>query len=512
MLGRGDPHTQPLALARDDRGRQRWLTFGGTREVAIGAWRVTLDPGGDSQIEAVERWPTGVRVLGGLVEGGAAYVLLESVGVLDQPAGLRGVWVDSGTRATAFDASPMALAEVHDLAELAGRVSRPSVTGSAERNAMALLSTLRAASASTVMLGRAVATEGAEVGRVWQSTFVQPLGRLDGEATNAAPLAEQALGIVRAALTTQACGADSCESWTDAGRAVVRFAVQGGRWVVRALVEDAPLPRGPVVIAPHLVTANPDATATATLLRARAREVKQVLGEAPLTPGGGTIGVGLTDLTPDAPVMALTEGAAGRVFPLDAGSVRAEAVEARWDVAFADADGDGRTDVVVHMTGKRPDGSPVTWTQVFLAPVASVEATSVEVDLATSLATMDAEDAASAAKAATSLPAGAVSRDEACRLLSAASTPAGFRRTAAPGARVLLFDEPGMPTWHPKVVPTAKIDADDVRGLGAHCADLECSPTRPYCFWASGADSLHAWFAGGGGQLTLLGVAVYRGE
>jgi hypothetical protein len=512
MLGRGNPHAQPLALPRDERGRERWLAFVGTRGVAIGAWRVTLDPGGDSQIEAVERWPTGVRVLGGLVEGGATYVLLESVGVLDQPAGLRGAWIDSGTRASAFDASPMALSDVHDLTELAARVSRPPAAGSAERNAVALLSTLRAASASTVMLGRAVAAEGAQIGRVWQSTFVQQLGPLDGEAASTSPLAEQALGIVRAALTTQACGADSCESWTDAGRAVVRFAVQGGRWVVRALLEDAPLPRGPVVVAPGLVPSNPDATATASLLRARARQVKEVLGEAPLTAGGGTIGVALTDLTPDAPVMALQEGAAARVFPLDAGSVRAEAVEARWDVAFADVDGDGRTDVVVHMTGKRPDASPVTWTQVFLAPAASVQATSVEADLATSLATMDADDAASAAKAATSLPAGAVSRDEACRLLSAASTPAGFRRVAAAGARILLFDEPGMPTWHPKVVPAAKIDADDVRGLGAHCADLECSPTRPYCFWVSGADSLHAWFAGPGAQLTLLGAALYQGE
>jgi hypothetical protein len=512
MGGRGDPHAQPIPLPRDARGRERWLAFVGTDDVAMGAWRVTLEPGGDAEVEPVERWPTGVRVLGGRVEGSAVYVLLESVGVLDQPAGLRGAWIDSGTGASAFDASPLALSEVHDLTELAGRVAHPPATGSSERTAVALLSTLRAASASTFVLGRALAAEGAEVGRVWQSTFVQPLGRLDAEGTSPSPLADRALTIVRAAVTTQACGADSCEAWTDAGRAVVRFAVQGGRWVVRAILEDAPLARGPVVVAPRRVPASPDAAATGSLLRARARQVVQLLGEAPLTAGGGTIGAGLTDLTPDVPVLALREGGAARVFLLDAGAVRAEAAEARWEVAFADADGDGRTDVVVHMTGKRSDASPLAWTQVFLAPPASVQATSVEADLATSLATMDAGDAAAAAQAATSLPPGGVSRDEACRLLTAASTPAGFRRVAAPGARVLLFDQPGMPTWRPKVVPAAKIGADDVRGLGAHCGELECTPTRPYCSWASGADSLHVWFAGQGAQLTLLGAADYQGE
>jgi hypothetical protein len=516
LKGRGAPHAQPIPLPRDGQGRERWLAFVGTDDVALGAWRVTLGPDGSSQVEAVERWPTGVRVVGGLVDAGVAYVLLESVGVLDQPAGLRAAWIDSGPHASAFDASPLALADVHDVGDLAARVAHPpaapAAAGATERNAVALLSTLRAASTSTATLVRTLAAEGAEVGVAWQSTFVQHVGHLDGQGSDPSPLAERALTVVRAALTTQACGADSCEAWTDAGRAVVRFVVQGGRWVIRALIEDAPLTRGPSGAAPRVVQASADTTATESLLHARAREVKQVLGEAPLTAGGGTIGVGLTDLTPDAPVIATQEGAAARVFPVDAGSVRAEAAEARWESAFADVDGDGRTDVVIRMSGKRPDGSPVGWTQVFLAPAASVQATSVEADVATALATMDAADAPAAAQAATSLQRGGVSREDACRVLSAASTPAGFRRVAAPGARVLLFDQPGMPTWRPKVVTAAKLGADDVRGLGAHCAEMVCSPTRPYCFWASGADSLHAWFVGPASQLMLAGAADYQGE
>jgi hypothetical protein len=528
MQGRGAPHAPSIALPRDARGRDRWLSFVGTSDVAVGAWRVTLGPDGDSQVEAVERWPVGVRVVGGLVDGGVAYVLLESVAALDQPAGLRGAWIDSGAHPSAFDASPMALADVHDVGDLAARVAHPPAVGSAERNSVALLATLRAASTSTAMLGRALAAEGADVATAWQSIFVQHVGHLEGgEGPNAMadrPLADHALTLVRAAIATQACGADSCEAWTDTGRAVVRFAIQGGRWVIRALIEDAPMggvgavgaepaaARAPGVSVARVVEATSDTSGTESLLRARAREVKEVLGEAPLTAGGGTIGVGLTDMTPDAPVIAVREGAAARVFPVDAGSVRAEAIDARWEAAFADVDGDGRTDVVIHMSGKRPDASPVTWTQVFLAPAASVQATSVEPDLATSFATMDAADARAAAQVATALETGGVSRDDACRLLSAASTPAGFRRVAVPGARVLLFDQPGMPTWHPKVVSAAKVAPDDVRGLGSHCAELVCSPTRPYCFWTSGADSLHAWFSGQGAPRMLLGAADYQGE
>ncbi|MGD0528096.1 MAG: hypothetical protein ABSE49_23380, partial [Polyangiaceae bacterium] len=507
MHGRGDPHAQPLALPRDARGRDRWLVFVGTSDVAVGAWRVARTPAGEVEVEPVERWPAGVRVLGGIVDGGVAYVLLESVAVLDQPGGLRGVWIDGGSRASPFDGSPMGLADVADAAALAARVAHPPAVGSSERTAVALLSTLRAAGASAPMLARALAAEGADVGVAWQATFLQHIGRLDGEGTAPSPLADRALTIVRAAATTQACGADSCEAWTDTGHAIVRFVVQGGRWVVRAVIEDAPVTRAPPAGAPRAVPAAADSASTEALLRARAREVKQVLGEAPLTTSGGTIGVGLTDLAPDAPVLALREGNAARVFPIDAGTVRAEAAEARWEAAFADVDGDGRTDVVVRMTGKRPDGSPLAWTQAFLAPPASVEATSVEADLVTSLATMDAADVRAAVQAATSLPGSGVAHDDACRVLTAASTPAGFRKVASSDARVLLFDEPGMPTWRPKVVPAAKIGADDVRGLGAHCAELVCNPARPYCAWTSGADSLHAWFVGQGPQLVLVGAA-----
>jgi hypothetical protein len=508
--GRGQPHAQPIALPRDTRGRARWLAFAGTREVAWGAWRVSRAQDGTTEIEPIEHWPTGVRVLGGVVEGGVAYVLLESLGVLDQPAGLRATWIDTGGPPSPFEASPMALADVRDAAELSSRVKRPPAV---ERDTGALLAALRTASVSTVTLASALSTDGADVQIAWQSLFTQRVGHLDAEGAASSPLAGAVLAVMREALATHACGVEACEAWTDGGRAVVRFGRQAGRWVVRGVIEDAPVARSSAAASPpRAVPATPEAVDTESLLRARAREVRQVLGQAPLAANGGTIGAGLTDLAPDAPMVVVREGDAARVFPIDAGAVRAETGEARWDAAFADVDGDGRTDIIVRMSGTGAGGLPLAWTEAFIAPPPSVQASSLDADLASALAVMDTPDVSTAARAAASIPLRGVPHDDACQLLAAASTPAGFRRQAAPDARLLHFDEPGMPTWRPKVIRLGKLAIDDVRGIGAHCAELACSAIRPYCAWMGGADSEHFWFDWRDGRLEIMGAADYDGE
>src|SRR5581483_11239830 len=97
------------------------------------------------------------------------------------------------------------------------------------------------------------------------------------------------------------------------------------------------------------------------------------------------------------------------------------------------------------------------WSQAYLAPGPTVQASALEADLPSAVATMDAGDAAAAARAAVALPLRGVAPDDACRLLAAATTPAGFRRTAAPDARILLFSEPGLPTWRPRLVPLGRV-------------------------------------------------------
>jgi hypothetical protein len=506
---------QPLALGRDARGRERWLAFVGAPDLALGALRLARAANGSVEIRPVERWPAAVRVVGALQRNGVAYVLVESIAALDQPGGLRAVWIEANEQPSPFEASPMSLADVHDMDELAARLERtPAGAGNgSERNAASLLATLRAASMSPVMLARSLASEGADVETSWQSVFALRTARLSEDSASRSAAATRALAIVRAALATPACGADACEAWGEDGHAVVRFAVEGGRWVLRAVIEDAPvahLPRG--TAQSRTVDSVAEPRFTEAVLRAGGRAVRQVLGEAPLGPGAGTIGVAMTDGAPDIPFVVVREGAAARLFAVDAGGIRAAVVDPRWEAAFADVDGDGRTDVVVRMNARRVDGGPLVWTQAFLAPPPSVQASSLQADLASALATMDAPDALAAARAASSLPIRGVTREEACRLLSAATTPAGFRRVAAPDARLLLFDEPGMPTWRPKVVPADKIAADDVRGLGMHCAELSCERTRPYCSWSGGADSTHFWFAWRDGRVEIAGAADYQGE
>jgi len=512
LAGHGPPHAQPIALPRDGGGRERWLAFVGPSDVAWGAWRVTLASDGTAESVPVERWPTGVRVVGGFVEDRVAYVLLESAEVLDQPRGLRGAWIDSTGGASPFEASPMALGDVRDIDDLAARVKHRPRGGSSERNAVALLAALRAASASPATLARALSTDGVDIDVGWQSLFAQRVGHMDVESAPSSASADRVLAVMRSTILSHACGADACEAWTDRGHAVVRFAVESGRWAVRSVIEDASVMNAAATSSPREVASSTDVSATETLLRARAREVREVLGEAPLQAGGGTIGLGLTDLAPDVPVVAIRERDSARVFALDAGAVRSEANDARWDAAFADVDGDGRTDFVVRMSGRRGDGTPLSWTQTFLAPPPSVQASAVASDPASALAVMDAADAHAAAHLAASIPARGVSREDACRLLATASTPAGFRRVATPDARLLLFDEPGMPTWRAKVVPLAKLAADDVRGLDDHCAELVCEAARPYCGWSAGSDSEHAWFAWRYGRAEIVGAALYHGE
>ncbi len=515
LAGHGNPHGDAIPLGVDADGRERWLAFVGSDEVALGAWRVTAAAdGGAPQIEPVPRWPSGVRVIGGVARRGVAYVLLETLGVLDQPAGLRGVWTSQSERPSSLAPSPLAFAGVTEVADIAARVdSLPPPAGSLERNAGTLLATLQAASASPLALAHELTAEGADVETAWQTLFTRTTAHIGGTATPDHDASERAVGLVRDVLETQACGLDACEAWTNRGRSVVRFAAKDGRWGIRALVEDAPVS----VAAPGRSPArevDPSAgtEATTALLEARAREVRQVLGQAPLQSDGATLGVALTDASPDSPWLALREGLAGRIFGLDVGPVRALAQEATWEASFADVDGDGRTDVALRMKGTRADGTPLAWTQVFLAPPPSVQSTTVEADLASALAVMDAPDARAAAKAAAAVPSRPVTHDEACQLLASATTLPGFRRAATPGARLLLFQEPGRPTWRPKIVPLAKIAAGDVHGFAAHCAEMTCDKTRPYCSYAVPGDSLHVWFAWTGGRLAIDGVADYSGE
>jgi hypothetical protein len=70
--------------ANGDRG-PRWLVFLGTDDEARAAWLV--DEQGDGV--PVDEWPPGVRVLGGVVDERLAYLWIETLEAIGQPAGIR---------------------------------------------------------------------------------------------------------------------------------------------------------------------------------------------------------------------------------------------------------------------------------------------------------------------------------------------------------------------------------------------------------------------------------------
>jgi hypothetical protein len=515
ISGHGAPHGVPIEVSADANGTRHWLAFVGTDEVALGAWWVAVAPDGSTKVDPVGPLPTGTRVIGGVARRGVAYVLLESLNVLDQPGGLHGVWILH--RPGHWNVSqqfPLALAGVSDTADLGARIDAfPAPAASPERSAGTLLATLQAAGASTEALTHELSAEGADLEMAWQTMFARKVGHLEPGASPDRDTGERALGLVRDVLPTQACGLDACQAWTSHGKAIVRFTSSDDRWTIRALIEDAPAARVAAGrVAARVVDASADTEATTLLLATRSEKVRQLLGQAPLQVEGGTIGIGLTDNSPDSPWLAVREGLAGRIFSLDLGSVRSQVQDATWEASFADVNGDGRTDVALRMNGARADGTPLAWTQVFLAPAPSVQAATVEADLASALAVMDAPDAKAAARAAVIASPHPVTHEEACQLLASATTLPGFRKAAAPGARLLLFQEPGRPTWRPKIVPLAKIAAGDVHGFAAHCGEMTCDTTRPYCSYQVPGDSLHVWFAWEGPRLEIAGVADYSGE
>jgi len=505
-----------LGLPRDARGRERWLAFVGSPDVALGAWHVTRSADGTSEASPIEHFPVGVRVIAGLVASGVAYVLLESVAVLDQPAGMRSVWTDAIAGTSPFEASPMELSDIGDSSAWMQRVKDARPPDAPDRTASTLLAVLRSASVSPSALIRSLSALGTDVQLAWQSTFAETVGHIRSDTAAGSPLVSRALDIVRATLTTRACGIDTCEAWTERGHAVVRFVLSDSHWTIRAVIEDAPnlaaAAAQPTSTRPHLVQPLADDARTDDLVRARVRHVERILGRAPLTPSGGVVAVVQTDMDPDAPQIAIEEAGTIRLFPINSGAMRLEGSDASWEVAFADVDADDRTDVVLRLNGHDPGGQAVAFALAFLVPPMSVQATSVDPDLPSALAMADSTSADAAARAAIALPMRTVNREDACRLLSGAGTVAGFRRVAGPDARVLHFDQPSLPTWHPKVVPLAKLANDDVRGLGAHCTDVICDPRRPYCSWSAGSDSEHLWFGWVAEKLQLLGAAEYDGE
>ena len=562
----GELHTPVIRIPALGPVPERYVALLGSPDVARAAWVVTPGASGDS-LRVVDEWPAGVRVVGSVVHASVVYLLLESVAVLDQPAGMRAVWFDGFGNTSPFTlAPPEALRGIHDMTELEQRIgaaSAPSVQEAAPprppdpRAAPSdahpsepppeaeLLAALRGASKSEAALATSLSTSGVTLFAEWQSTFHEKKAHLSASSLLSASQARTFLGLTKDALKTDVCDGFACDADTPLGHASIGFARESDRWMIRSIERAAPTPEPPALLPPRAVPAHDGDESTRRVLREHVRRVVQVLGEAPLhAPSAAprmpkassfrprlpmdpeehepTIGVAITDVESGVPACVIADGDYTRVFPLSPFAiVSASITNARYDARFADLDGDGRTDVVVRVTGTSADESPLVFTQAYLAPPASVQATEMILDHASDLAGMDAKTVDAAVQAAMEVPRRGVSSEDACRMIDATrwqSAASDFHAMATDDARVLSFDEPTLPTLRPRLVATADIGADDVRdpllATARRCKDLECSKTRPFCAFDDG--SAYYWFTWSkapedGGKLRIAAAAFWSG-
>jgi hypothetical protein len=531
---RGPMHIPPIHLPARAEVPERWLVVLGAPEMARAAWLVT--PGAlHDPLRSVEGWPVGVRVVGSIVRDSVAYLLLDSVALLDQPAGMRAVWFDGfGSPSPLTLAPPSALRDVGDLDELARRVDATRAAA-AQENASdpptpaeedppygALMAASKKAAKSEAALAAGISEQGVDFYAEWQATFRKLEERAATERALSTPRGRQIAGLLKDVIKSDRCEGDACEAETDLGRAALRFAPEKGKWAIRAVEREAVPVRGPAPTVAHAVPQTGSLAATKSVLREQVRRTKEILGEAPLQTGprargdgSATIGVAVTDLDEGGLAAVLHDGDYARVLPLASlGPVAAELVDERWEARFADVDGDGRTDAVVRGSGRGSDGAPLAFAQVLLTPPASVQGDEMTVDHASDVAVLQATTVDLAVQAALAVPSRGVSVEEACSLLGRlhwTSAKDDLRAIATDDARVLAFDDPSLPTWRARVVPIADVDADDIRQTslvrahydwesGRRCKELVCAPGRPVCWVADGVWAEYFWFAWPGAE------------
>lgn len=523
VRARGAAHVPSVTIAATKSEPERALIFLGNAAALHALWVTTAST---SQAVAVEL-PRGVRALGTVVREEKAYVWLESLAVLDQPAGMRvvlvvdtrsGKWVDSRP-------SPSSLAELEtQLAPTTPTPTKPPTTStpppkivpskkpSTKPPALKApdkkpqpggdpLEALRAADKSTQALAKALPKAGVEIVRTFQTVFTQTVGKVDAASLATSPH----LPLVRDAVHATAANG-SC---FDLVCGTVVTAREDGRIVVRriSLVADSHVAIAAVAKAKVVATS---ATATATEAAARklmVEPVKQVLGEAPLGPAGSTIGVVVLDRDTERLVVVIAEpGYVAMLMPFD--GTYFEPNTASYEARFADLDGDGRTDAILQVKGKYSG----TATQFRYAQLASKTIESFDFrDDASLLALWSSPELDVAVAAAASLPTRGVSTPDACKLLKQLTSPAGFIAASIPKAPILTYDEPRMATWRAKSRSAPSTDWTSIAG-GRDCDSLECDPDRPVCTYTDGPSKDFYWLSWPDGVLKLSGIAYYVGS
>jgi len=476
---------------------ERWIAFLGSPGVARAAWGVD----GRGAPYPITGWPVGVRVIASVVDGSGAKVLVESVGVLDQPRGMRGV-VKIGVTSLTGPRGEHPLEARSNVSDSVGVTDAETQRAAQERASRPFSGALDAAAAlaaragtSPAALAAALPPGGAERFEVWQTSLLRPLGRIEPGAVATSPDREAVPEALRTlGRSRSACGPDACSD----GGVTATFE----RGALRALARAVPAPPVTASRPRGVIAGAPPSQATA------ARLGELVSGATLLTETklGSTGTAAVATLGEDGFVAVLLDGDFGAVFPLHVTGP---------EVAWLDAGGGNLAVLAGRARGYRV--RPLPPLSVLYYPTNGGDLGDDESALVYEIAAMRATTPTEAVAAVLETPDETVSLADACTLLKRARTAAGFRAVAAPGAYLFRFAQPHAVSYEAEVVPAAKVTTADLERIDEGCLREPESDQAIVCRGAVCGVFNYAlgnfyWFTRVRGKLKLRAAGIYVGS
>jgi hypothetical protein len=453
-------HAGPVSA--DDGSLVAWVGRDGVTRA-----RLTVGPGDDVRAEPM---PRAARVVSAFRAGKHVVAVLETLAALDQPAGVRGLDATPPILPEPTLDERVALSRADEAAVrtwLAGRGSaRPNTLTPGDRAGLA--ATLKKG------LGALVSAGGVDELETYQGRFSRVAQHLSAEAA-VKVLRPRAFACGDAAC----CDETACTFFDDDG-AVAFLLSRVGDELRATRIASVDRRVRPVSGALEPRRVDPfSATERRPDVLVRAGVVGELVAQAP-TGRGGSIGVVRTRGENAVLMLIEEEGPLLRALPL----LSVGLVPERLEVAFADLDADGRTDVVL--------GSPVgppfderqrgvkAWVP-FLVPRTVDEEVMLFPDVATAPLMFRAASLDAAVSAALRLPPRPVTLREVCPMIQANGRK--YRRGGAGAVPIIGYTEPGSFAVSAHVIERA--DLSDRGTTAVPCSELTCDRERPVCVWRS---------------------------